>query len=270
MLYALLDIVFILDVHLLLRIEKWKTTYQKHLEQWLNAIHEFEALVSIGTFAHSHSNYSFPEIIDEPFKLGGQKIGHPLIPSHQRVPNDYFIEGKGSVDIITGSNMSGKSTFQRTLGVNMILGNIGAPVCAEKFEMNPVEVFTSMRTKDNLEENTSSFYAELKRIRQLLDLVKKKRVFFLLDEILKGTNSEDRHLGAVALAKKLNQEQGFGLISTHDLTLGKLEESQTGVRNFSFNSEITGNKINFDYKLTYGPCRSFNASQLMKNLGVID
>ncbi|MEQ9304508.1 MAG: hypothetical protein RJQ14_11410 [Marinoscillum sp.] len=267
--YFLLDIIFLLDIHLLIKIESWKKHYGPHLEKWLDTIHEMEVLASISSFAHAQKHYTFPKL-EEGFVLKGEEIGHPLIPANKRVCNDYTIEGKGSIDIITGSNMSGKSTFQRTLGINLILGRTGAPVCAKSFTMSNIIVFTSMRTKDNLEENTSSFYAELKRIKQLLEIVEHNPVFFLLDEILKGTNSDDRHLGAVELIKKLSYKSAFGLISTHDLTLGNLEKSKNNIRNFSFNSEIIDDKITFDYLLTPGPCKSFNASQLMRNLGIID
>ncbi|WP_258097856.1 MutS-related protein [Marinoscillum pacificum] len=270
MLYLVVDLLFLIDFFLLMSIYQWKKTNSEHIEEWLQAIHEFEALMSIASFAEQHPTYQYPKLASSIFKLDGKEIGHPLIGKSDRVNNDYFVDGKGSVDIITGSNMSGKSTFQRTLGINLILARIGAPVCASTFEFSNVEVFTSMRTKDNLSENTSSFYAELKRITQLLKTVEDKPTFFLLDEILKGTNSEDRHLGAIALAEKLSTKEAFGLISTHDLALSELEKTNKHVRNYSFNSQIDGSKISFDYTLTPGPCKSFNASQLMRNMGIID
>ncbi|MAE86281.1 MAG: hypothetical protein CMB80_26335 [Flammeovirgaceae bacterium] len=270
MLYIFIDVLFLLDFFLLTSIYRWKKNNKEHIEGWLEAIHEFEVLMSLASFADQHEHYTYPQLANSEYLLDGKSIGHPLISKKDRVNNDYFVENKGSVDIITGSNMSGKSTFQRTLGINLILARLGAPVCASFFVFSNTEVFTSMRTKDNLSENTSSFYAELKRITQLLQTVDEKPTFFLLDEILKGTNSEDRHLGAIALAEKLSQKEAFGLISTHDLTLGKLEETNDHVRNFSFNSQIDGSKISFDYKLTPGPCKSFNASQLMRNMGIID
>lgn len=268
--YIILDMIFLLDVFLLVDVIQWKNNNQEHIAHWFEAIHEFEALISIAGFVNSNPHLHWPTPSETVFYLNGQSIGHPLIDAQQMVCNDYHIDGKGSVDIITGSNMSGKSTFQRTLGVNIVLANMGAPVYAESFKWSPCRVFTSMRTKDNLEENTSSFYAELKRIRQLLDLVAQEPVFFLLDEILKGTNSEDRHKGAIALALKLTQKSGFGMISTHDLSLGELAENHEEIRNFSFNSQIIEDKIKFDYLLTPGTCKSFNASQLMKNMGIID
>nr|WP_262921602.1 hypothetical protein [Pontibacter ruber] len=181
------------------------------------------------------------------------------------------MQGAGKTIVVTGSNMSGKTTFLRTVGINMVLAFIGAPVCADKLKVAPVQVYTAMRTADNLAESTSSFYAELKRLRILLNLTEdgQQPVFYLLDEILKGTNSRDRHLGAMSLIRQLHQRNTSGLISTHDLELGAMEqELQGSVENYSFNSDIIGDEINFDYKLTRGICRSFNASKLMQLMGI--
>lgn len=271
MLYVLADAIFMLDLFLLYDLLKWKRTYGKHLSEWLQTVHQFECMVSLAGFAHANPSYVFPKISSQPYHLEATQLGHPLIPENEKVKNDYQIIRKGAVDILTGSNMSGKSTFQRTVGVNMVLAQMGGPVNADKLVLSIAQVFTSMRTKDNLEENTSSFYAELKRIRELLDHAEKPdSTFFLVDEILKGTNSEDRHLGAVSLTTKLSQLNAFGIISTHDLALGKVANENPHIRNFSFNSTIEGHEIRFDYKLTSGICKSFNASQLMKNMGIMD
>lgn len=270
MFYAILDVVFLPDAYLSRSISLWREKYQADIAVWLQVIHETECLISIAGFSAVNENFSFPVILDSA-EINAVGLGHPLIAENKRVCNSYHIAGKGHLDIITGSNMSGKSTFQRTLGVNLVLAYTGAPVCAQQFSAGIFSVFTSMRTKDNLEENTSSFYAELKRIKQLLDLTKDKDpVFYLLDEILKGTNSEDRHKGAIALATQLSESSAMGLISTHDLLLGKETASNPKIRNFSFNSEIDGNRIVFDYLLTEGICKSFNASQLMKNMGILN
>ena len=270
MFYALIDVPLLLDIHILAKLARWKEKHQHDIGTWLQAISEMECLMSIAGFARCHPDYAFPVISTEPFCFNAKQMGHPLISDDNKVRNDYDITGEGSVDIITGSNMSGKSTFQRTVGLNMVLAQMGAPVDASALTMSPTTIFTSMRTKDNLEEHTSSFYAELKRIALLLEITNRSTsVFFILDEILKGTNSEDRHLGSVALAKKLGNSKAFGLISTHDLGLGAMAEATDGVRNFSFNSTIEGDKIVFDYHLTAGVCRSFNASQLMKNMGIL-
>ncbi len=166
--------------------------------------------------------------------------------------------------------MSGKSTFLRTIGLNLVLAQAGAPVCAAAFQFFPMQVFTAMRTEDNLSESTSSFYAELKRLKMLLDLtLTGQPLFYLLDEILKGTNSRDRHEGAKALIKQLHQRYASGLVSTHDLELGAMEkEHPEYIRNYSFNSTIEGDKILFDYGLLPGVCRSFNASKLMQLMGI--
>ncbi len=269
MLYAILDLPFLLDNHLMIYILAWKEKHQNELAGWLDVIHEMECLTSISGFSYANPSFSFPEISDE-FRFETTQMSHPLIASEEKIRNNYTIAGPGSVDVITGSNMSGKSTFERTVGVNMVLAQAGCPVDAESLTMSPTQVFTSMRTKDNLEERTSSFYAELKRLVQLLDTIEnKKSTFFILDEILKGTNSQDRRAGSVALIERLVNRNAFGLISTHDLALGNLGDSQDSVRNFSFNSSLEGNKIIFDYLLTEGVCKSFNASQLMKNMGIL-
>lgn len=269
--YAIADLLFVPDAYLLMDIVRWKSTHGPYLEKWLETIHQLECLISLGCHTRANPGCVFPEIRKEGFYLKGTDIGHPLIKKEDLVRNDYHIEGQGSTDVITGSNMSGKSTFQRTIGVNLVLAQLGAPVYASSMEASTMQIFTSMRTRDDLKEHTSSFYAELKRIRQLLLLIEEEeRTFFLLDEILKGTNSEDRHLGSVALIRKLVTKQTMGMVSTHDLALGDLEATERKVRNFSFNSEINENLITFDYKLTRGTCKSFNASQLLKNMGIVD
>tara|TARA_Y100001972_G_scaffold129100_1_gene194176 strand:- start:1892 stop:3694 length:1803 start_codon:yes stop_codon:yes gene_type:complete len=271
MLYPILDGIFLLDAYLLIDLCNWKVKYQSHIEEWLEVINEMECLISLAGFSHIHPDYTFPEVDEQPFHFNANALGHPLIPENELVKNDYEITGRGSIDILTGSNMSGKSTFERTIGINMVLAQAGAPVNAASLSMGLTDIFTSMRTVDDISKHTSSFYAELKRINQLLETVKSgPATFVVIDEVLKGTNSEDRHIGAVALVKKLSSLNAFGIISTHDLSLGKETQNTTGIRNFSFNSEIKDNQILFDYKLTPGLCKSFNASKLMEKMGIID
>lgn len=267
--YFLFNIVFLIDIHLLMKAEKWKTRTKAEATRWFEAISEMEVLISLAGFGYANREYAFPEIALEAHVLDGVAIGHPLIKKHSRVTNDFSFGGKGNIIVLTGSNMSGKSTFLRTLGTNAVLALMGSAVCAKELSVGNFQLFTSMRTIDSLEESVSSFYAELRRLRHLLDIIDEQRpVFFMLDEILKGTNSHDRHKGAAALIRQLSKTNAFGLVSTHDLELGDLAKESDKVVNYSFTSTIINNEINFDYKLHSGICQSFNATELMKKMGI--
>jgi hypothetical protein len=267
LMYAAVNVFFLLDMALLLNAEKWKAKYGSKVKLWFDTIHEIDLLNDMSSMAYGNPDFIFPEIRDGKHQLNTIDLGHPLIHASGRIKNNFELNGEGSLGLITGSNMSGKSTFLRTVGVNLVMAQAGLPVCASTLTMSPTRVFTSMRTQDNLEEHISSFYAELSRIKLLLDSIGEVPIFFLLDEILKGTNSEDRHKGSLALIDQLSEKNGTGLISTHDLTLSNLKNEKA--RNYSFNSEIIKDEIIFDYKLTDGPCRSFNASKLMEQMGII-
>jgi len=260
------------DLQCMGRLERWKQRATGRLDQMLEVGAELEALVSLAAFAFANPTYITPEVGREPLECTATTLGHPLIFVQGRIDNDYSTVGIGQTTVITGSNMSGKSTFLRAVGLNLVLAQAGAVVCAAAMRFGVAQVYTAMRTQDNLAESTSSFYAELKRLRLLLQLTEgpdAPPVFYLLDEILRGTNSRDRHRGAHALVHQLHQRQASGLISTHDLELAALEQELPGaVRNFSFNSTIEGDQIHFDYHLTPGVCRSFNASKLMQLMGI--
>lgn len=293
-LYFLLNGVFMLDIYWMVRAERWKEDMRADIGSWFSAISEFDVLNSLAGYSFSRPEYHFPQLEEGPqlFDAGG--LGHPLLPAKNRVTNDFRMQGAGEIILITGSNMAGKSTFLRTVGVNIVLALMGAPVCATQARLSPMQVFTSMRTQDSLEESVSSFYAELQRLRQLLKLVHAETamstltedmpdtahdqlttpdvaeelpVLFMLDEILKGTNSEDRHRGAEALIKQLSRLGASGFVSTHDLTLGQMAE-HGGIQNYSFNSDVVGDSIRFRYKLEPGICQSFNASKLMQKMGI--
>lgn len=269
LMYVLFDMLFLLDIYWLLRIHEWKSKNKLELQQWFEVMAEFDALNSFAGYAFANPSHQFPKITNTPFFINAEQMGHPLIHKNHRINNNFVFQGQGGICLITGSNMSGKSTFLRTLGVNMILAQAGAPVCASEMQLSLTKIFTSMRTKDELEENVSSFYAELKRLKKLIESIDGEQpTLFMIDEVLKGTNSEDRHKGAIALIKQLNKSYAFGLVSTHDLVLGSLANQLTGVKNYSFNSEIKGDEINFDYQLTEGICKSFNATKLMQNMGI--
>ncbi len=267
--YHIFNFLFLLDFVFLLKAERWRAKYKDEVSVWFDIVAELEALNSLAAFTFANENYVFPNIMEKSLVFSGKNLGHPLIPTNQRINNDFNIMGKGSIGVVTGSNMSGKSTFLRTIGVNAVLAFSGAPVCADHLELSIFQVFTSMRTKDNLEENISSFYAELLRLKMLLQKIDEDQpVLFLLDEILKGTNSTDRHIGAESLIIQLSKLNAFGLISTHDLKLGELKLKSDKLENYNFSSSIDGEEIIFDYKLREGICKSTNASQLMAKIGI--
>lgn len=267
--YHLFNLAFLLDFIILEKVEQWRRDYRELVATWFETIGEFEALGSIAGYSYANEQYIFPSIRANSAGIKARGLGHPLIPPDQRVVNDFSIGSIGEIGLITGSNMAGKSTFLRTIGANAMLAFAGAPVCAKHMELSVFQIFTSMRTKDNLTENVSSFYAELLRLKALLDIINDAcATMFLLDELLKGTNSHDRHLGAESLAKQLSKLNAFGLISTHDLQLSELKLASGRLKNYSFSSDIVDGEIIFDYQLHEGVCESTNASQLMANMGI--
>ena len=270
LLHLFINIPLLLDLQWLLRIESWQQHNSEHIEDWFNTLAEFEVLVSLAGQAFAHDTWTYPKFTSNPYSLNCTQLGHPLIKANESVPNNFKMAGKGEVILLTGPNMAGKSTFLRTIGVNIVMAQMGGVVCAREMVLNPeIKVFTAMRIKDDLSESISSFYAELSRIKYLLDLVEQgEPVLYFLDEILKGTNSADRHKGAVALMKQLSNLQVSGFISTHDLALGDLSKELSSVRNFSFESIITAGKIEFDYTIRPGICQSFNACELMRQMGI--
>ena len=271
------------DVQYFIKLENWKKQHRQNLPKWLNVIAEFETLNSFAGLHFANPDFVKPIISEESICLKAKGLGHPMIRKTKRVSNDIELLGEGKTIIITGSNMSGKSTFQRTVAVNMVLALAGSVVCAEAFSCSCMQVFTSMRTQDSLEEDTSSFYAELKRLKALLSAVQTPpnrsvgrpplegralSIFYFLDEILKGTNSKDRHEGAKALMLQLHKTTASGFISTHDVELGDEFDNQDFVKNYSFSSEVINHDLVFDYKLRAGVCHSFNASMLMRGIGI--
>lgn len=264
------------DLHWVYRLEKWRAMQKEVLPRWFDSLQEFEVLSSLGNLAHNHPHWQFPTITDAR-EIEASGIGHPLIRRDQVVTNDISMPIQGHIKLITGSNMAGKSTFLRTLGINLVLGLSGSPVCANRLQLPQLQVYTSMRTQDALHESTSSFYAELKRLKVIIEAVEaaaqgiaqERPIFFLLDEILKGTNSVDRHTGAKALIHQLIEYKGGGLIATHDLELGALEAKAEGaIENLRIEVEIQDGELHFDYKLKKGVSQSFNATLLMQQMGI--
>ena len=262
---------FMFNLHLLLKAEKWKKQNQANVPNWFDSIATIDALSSLANFAYNHPAYIFPEPVNDDFEFKTENLGHPLIDDDQRVVNNIEITGWNQFEIITGANMSGKSTFLRTIGVNYILAMAGAPVCATKLNFYPIQIHSSIRTSDSLVKHESYFYAELKRLKQIIDeLEGGKKKLILLDEILKGTNSKDKQAGSIALIEQLLHYKSAGLFATHDLMLGELANRFPGqVNNLCFEIEIVDDKMLIDYKLHKGVCKNLNATYLMRNMGIL-
>lgn len=272
----IINVIGLWELQYVYRLEKWKAALQDYLPKWFEAMSAFEALSSLGNLHYNNQEWTFPSIGDTE-AVSAEELGHPLLHRDKRVCNDIHLPTNGHIKLITGSNMAGKSTFLRTIGLNIVLAMTGAPVCARRMELPPLQVYTSMRTQDALQESTSSFYAELKRLKFIIEAVEdtadhkppQLQAFFLLDEILKGTNSNDRHTGSKALIRQLIRSQGSGIIATHDLELGQLEAEANGtIENLRIEVEIQDGKLHFDYKLKKGVSQSFNATLLMKQMGI--
>lgn len=259
------------DYQCISRLEKWKTSYKSFFPVWLEMIGEADAYISFGNYAFNNPGFAYPVKSSEEI-FSAKDLGHQLIDENKRVCNDFSLDKNGTICIISGANMAGKSTFLRTVAVNFILGMTGAPVCASGLKFTPAKLFTSMRTLDSLSENESYFYAELKRLNLLRKRIEEgEPVLFILDEILKGTNSADKSTGSRLFLQRLAERQGRGLLATHDTSLGKMEEEYPGVIiNKCFEIEIDGEIIRFDYKIRDGITQKMNAVFLMKQMGILD
>ena len=271
LLYVILEGSIFFQLRQVVRIERWKERYGHHLMQWLETVGELDALCSLGTFAYNHPDYSYPSISDKPFQFIATAMGHPLMPAEQCVKNDALIPSRPFYLIITGANMAGKSTYLRTIGVNYLLACIGCPVCCKQLTLYPAQLITSLRTSDSLTDNESYFFAELKRLKRIIDLLNEgHELFIILDEILKGTNSADKQKGSLDLIRQFMHLQTNGIIATHDLLLGTLaEQFPDKIRNYCFEADIKENELSFSYKLREGVAQNMNACFLMKKMGII-
>jgi hypothetical protein len=266
---GILNALLLWDLKCCISLSIWYKSSSKDVISALDHLGDFEELISLATTAYNQPDWVFPMVTDQ-FALTGTQIGHPLIDTQLRVNNDFHLEAKPTVDIVTGSNMAGKSTFLRTLGINMVLAYSGAPVCAQAMQLSVFSINTYMRIKDSLNESTSTFKAELNRLKMILDnVVKDKDTFVLIDEMLRGTNSRDKYLGSKVFVQKLITEKTPGLFATHDLQLADLiKDHPETVRNFHFDIQITDGEMRFDYLLKHGPCKTFNAAILLKEIGL--
>ena len=269
-LYAILEGSLFWQLRQMLRIERWKQEHGMHLLQWLEALGHLDALCALGTFAFNHPTYTYPTIADRPFVFRAKDMGHPLMSQEQCVVNDAEIPQRPYFLIITGANMAGKSTYLRTIGCNYLLACIGVPVCCSSLEVYPARLMTSLRTSDSLANNESYFFAELKRLQQILERLKNgEEMFIILDEILKGTNSIDKQKGSLALVKQLLQLKTNGIIATHDILLGELKQHfPNEISNYRFEADIQNDELTFSYKLKEGVAQNMNACFLMQKMGI--
>ncbi len=257
------------------RLNGWKERLRTRLPAWLDVWYELEALNSLANYAYLNPSTVMPEIVAETppavTVFAGQDLGHPLLPDDVRVRNSFQLEQLGSVVIISGSNMSGKSTFLRTLGTNLCLAFAGGTVCAAALSTVPCRLFTCIQVQDSVTDGISYFYAEVRRLKALLQGLGAEHplpLFFLIDEIFRGTNNRERLIGTRAYVRALASGYGVGIISTHDLELVKLADRESGLDNFHFREEVVDGRMVFDFQLRHGPCPTTNALQIMQMEGL--
>ena len=265
-----LNIFLLWNLQQVLDLEKWKKTNDADIEKWFDILATFEVLNSFSTIHFNNPTWCFPTLNEEHFSIRAEELGHPLINEKKRINNFITLTNSGEIMLVTGSNMAGKSTYLRSIGTNSIITMAGAVVCAQSFDISAIQLISSMRIADNLEESTSTFYAELKKLKTIIEKINNgEKVFILLDEILRGTNSLDRHTGSEALIRQLIKQKASAILATHDVELAALEkEFPNNILNYHFDAQINGEELFFDYKLKEGVCTNMNASILMKKIGL--
>ena len=259
---------FLYHAHILRALLRWKTAHSAQIPVWLDVIGEFETLNSLANFSYNNPAFAFP-VLNNRFEIAFRDLGHPLIPEAKRICNSVDFNTQSFI-ILTGSNMSGKSTFLRTLGINMVLAGTGAPVCAGEANLHPLNVLVSMRLSDSLSDSESYFFAEVKRLKTIMDALESEVSFVLLDEILRGTNSDDKRSGTLGVIRKIVQKKAIGAIATHDLEVCLIAgDYPHALTNQCFEVEIIDNELSFDYKLRAGICKNKSATFLMKKMEII-
>ncbi len=269
--YVLFQTFFLWDIWCAYQLDRWRARYGRSARGWLEALAEFEALTSLATFADEHPDFVWPTLVAAGPLYRAVQLGHPLIAAAKRVDNDVTLDDDVRALMVTGSNMSGKSTMLRSMGINAVLAQAGAPVCANSFEMSPLRVHTSMRVSDALDQGASHFFMEVRKLKAVVDAVNNDtgRVLFLLDEVLHGTNSRERNIGAKAVVQHLVERRAVGAVSSHDLGLVALEKISHGrVINKHFEDHIEAGVMRFDYRMKEGPVATSNALRLMRAVGI--
>ena len=264
----LFNATFLFNVHVLKALLQWKKEHTEALENWLEVIGEFEMLNSLANFSHNNPSFVYPTLNTD-FQIDFSNLSHPLLNPATRIGNEVQFHPQ-SFMILTGSNMSGKSTFLRSLGINMVLAGMGSSVCADKANVHPLPVLVSMRLSDSLSDSESYFFAEIKRLKQIMEALEETPAFVLLDEILRGTNSDDKRNGTIEVVKKVIAKKAIGAIATHDIEVCLTTNDYPNVlTNKCFEVEIHNDELHFDYKLRDGICQNRSATFLMKKMGVI-
>jgi DNA mismatch repair ATPase MutS len=256
------------DLQLSYSIEKWIDKNGSKVKTWFHTIAVIDAYNSLGNFAFNHPSYTYPQIVQGSTVLKASDIAHPMLAPSKRVANDIEIREQ-EFFIITGANMAGKSTFLRTVSLQMVMANTGLPVCASRVSYSPIKLITSMRTTDSLTKDESYFFSELKRLKFIVSKIESDSYFIVLDEILKGTNSVDKAEGSRKFVEKLVESRSTGIIATHDLSLCEISEEEATVKNYYFDAEIINDELHFDYQFRKGICQNMNASFLLKKMGIV-
>ncbi len=266
----IIDVPLLYSLQVAFAAERWRRAHGNAVRRWLHAVGEIEALLSLATYSYEHPDDPFPEFVEGPASFEAEQVGHPLIANASCVRNDVAISSATRVLLISGSNMSGKSTLMRAVGINTVLAMAGAPVRATRLRLTPLSVAASIRVNDSLQEGSSRFYAEITRLRQIFDLADGELpLMFLLDEVLQGTNSSDRRIGAEGIVRALVDRGAIGLVSTHDLALTEIGNALNGrLRNVHFQDEIHSGRMKFDYKLRDGVVTKSNGLELMRSIGL--
>lgn len=259
------------DIQCILALEKWKLNNRAHLAEWIQCVGQIECLTSLSTYAFNHPKNNYPDQVKDTLLIEGKDVYHPLIPTIASVSNNVNIGKKNKLLLITGSNMSGKTTYLRTVGINTLMAQCGLPVCAASFRFSPVHIYSSIRISDSLQEHTSYFMAELKRLQYIKNSIENNAPsLVLIDEILRGTNSEDKYHGSEQFVKQLIKHNSLTLFATHDLKLSTLEDQCPGIiANYCFESIIENEELLFDYRMMRGVAKNKNASFLMKKMQII-
>ena len=266
----LLNSFLMYDIQCLFALEKWKVIHRKDFNSWIECVGMIEYLNSLATFSFNNPHFPFPELSEAGVKFYGAGLAHPLIPSEERVANDVSLGENKKAIIITGSNMSGKTTFLRTVGVNLLLGEMGAPVCASFMSFTPMHILSAIRVNDSLQDHTSYFMAELKKLHAIIKYLSTgQKALVLVDEILRGTNSDDKTHCSEQFIQKIMTYNCLTLFATHDLSLSTLEHKNPGIANCCFESNIEYGELSFDYTLRPGVAKNKNASFLMKKMEII-